>query len=501
MTAVEAGDTDAYALVYVEQHPRLVAYARTLTGDSWQAEDLVAEAHFRVWRRLSTGHRVENAPAYLTAVVRNLAATVDPSAAREIPDDNLAAVAAVGQQHSCADDPARRVTHMDLLGTVLKQLPERWVRALWLSEAEGQPLEAVGRQLGTSPNATAVLLNRAREGLRQAFLRALPGTPADPGCAGFWNRLPARVRDSDSPRHAAALRAHTEECSDCHARMLLLTRANTRLPALVGPALLIVSAGEALRFLGPAATGAGAGAAAMASVTGVGAGAGVGVGGAAMGVGAAAAAGAAGIAVIGAAIAVTAVMVGGSPADTEVRPPSQRATIGSPSLAADVMSSGTAAGRAASPGPALTATSVPPVLTTEASAPPDVTTLPPPATDPTTGDAAGPTQTAGPQQKGASHGKAPGRSKAGTHGNGQGHSQAGTHGNGHGKGHSPAPTHNPGHGNGHPQAPPHGHSPGGTGPDPGTGHGHGSPTPTGTCADTTATGHGHGHAPPCGLGR
>lgn len=47
------GPAAAYARIYEEQQPRLVAYARSLTHNTWVAEDLVAEAHFRVWRRLS----------------------------------------------------------------------------------------------------------------------------------------------------------------------------------------------------------------------------------------------------------------------------------------------------------------------------------------------------------------------------------------------------------------------------------------------------------------
>lgn len=259
-TAVEAGDTEAYARVYAEQHPRLVAYAYTLTGNSWQAEDLVAEAHFRVWRRLSGGHRVDNAPAYLAATVRNLAASLGPVAAREIASE-------APETPATDQDPAQRVAYVAVLGSVLKQLPERWQQALWLSEAEDQPLEAVGRRIGTrNRNATAVLLSRAREGLRQAFLRAHPGTPEDPACEIHWDRLPAYVRDAVTPRQARILLAHTDDCPDCRARLVLLTRSNDRLPALIGPALLVVLAGGGLKFAAATATAAGAGGIGTASI-------------------------------------------------------------------------------------------------------------------------------------------------------------------------------------------------------------------------------------------
>lgn len=78
--------TAAYVRIYEEEQPRLVAYARSLTRNTWAAEDLVSEAHFRVWRRLSAGHEIDNVPAYLMTTVRHLASSV-ASATHETPRD------------------------------------------------------------------------------------------------------------------------------------------------------------------------------------------------------------------------------------------------------------------------------------------------------------------------------------------------------------------------------------------------------------------------------
>lgn len=252
--------TAAYARLYREEQPRLVAYARSLTGNAWIADDLVAEAHFRVWRRLSAGHEIENVPAYLMTTVRHLAAAVGRGAARETPRDPRTVESAerVDVHSDGADDPGDRVSSVDLLGRVLGQLPERWVKALWLAEAEGQPLEAVGRRIGAGQGATAVLLHRAREGMRQAFLRAHPGTPEDPACEQHWDRIPGHIRGEASARQSERLLAHLDGCADCRARLALLARANDRLPALVGPALLIFVLGGAGKFLVPLAGAAGA---------------------------------------------------------------------------------------------------------------------------------------------------------------------------------------------------------------------------------------------------
>ncbi|MCX5206230.1 sigma-70 family RNA polymerase sigma factor [Streptomyces sp. NBC_00237] len=271
VSTAAASAAASYAQIYEEQQPQLVAYARSLTGNPWLAEDLVAEAHFRVWRRLSAGHSVDNVPAYLTTTVRNLATTVGRSS-RESPQDpqdthgpwGAEPVDATGADH----DPGTRIASVDLLARVLKQLPERWVKVLWLAEAEDRPLEAVAREVGAGRGATAVLLHRAREGMRQAFLRAYPGTPVNPACDAHWERIPAHVRGMDSERQSDKLQRHLGDCADCRDRLAVLMQANTRLPALVGPALLIFVLGGAAKFLVPTA-GAAAVASASASTSGV----------------------------------------------------------------------------------------------------------------------------------------------------------------------------------------------------------------------------------------
>ncbi|MFF4034034.1 sigma-70 family RNA polymerase sigma factor [Streptomyces sviceus] len=269
----ETAVTAEYVRIYEQEQPRLVAYARSLTRNTWAAEDLVAEAHFRVWRRLSAGHEIDNVPAYLMTTVRHLASSV-ASATHEtprdpqVPEQASAGRAADGPAAAGpAADPAEQVCATDLLVRVLGELPERWVRALWLADAEGQSLETVGRQIGAKQGATAVLLHRAREGMRQAFLRSQTEAPDDPACEVHWVRMPAYVRGNATPRQSERLLAHVDACDGCRGRLAVLIRANDRLPALVGPALLVfVVGGGTGKFLASLT----AGSAGAASVTGQG---------------------------------------------------------------------------------------------------------------------------------------------------------------------------------------------------------------------------------------
>ena len=242
-------DAAAYTRLYESEYPRLVGYARTLTGNPWTAGDLVAEAHFRVWRRLRSGESIDAdaLPGELTAAVRGLA------------------VASVNW------GPPQQASLLEPLIRVLGELPQRWVKALWLAEADDLAPEEAARRTRTTAEAAATLVERARESLRHEFLRAQPGTPASAACGGHWDGLPGHVRGTDDPHEAERIAVHIDGCLDCRARMERLVAADGRLAALTGPALLaLYDRGTApyLRPLalavGPAGTGAavtGAGAA------------------------------------------------------------------------------------------------------------------------------------------------------------------------------------------------------------------------------------------------
>lgn len=212
-------DPERFAHVLREEEPCLVAYARSHAGHGWRAEDLVADAAFRVWRRLVVGQEVTDLAAELSSSVRNLVASF--------------AMTATGRS-GC--EP--RVAQVGQLAKVLRGMPERQVKAVWLVEVEGLPLATVGRRLGTHRNAAAVLLHRARETMRQAFLSAQPGGPSVQECGEHWRRMPAHVRGVDAREAAGQLREHAQGCSDCQHRLAQLVAVDGRLPALTGPALV-----------------------------------------------------------------------------------------------------------------------------------------------------------------------------------------------------------------------------------------------------------------------
>ncbi|MBL1100933.1 RNA polymerase sigma factor [Streptomyces coffeae] len=235
----------AYTRLYEAEYPRLVAYARTLTGNPWTAGDLVAEAHYRVWRRVRTGPPIgaDAAPAELTSAVRGLSAAAS------------------------SWGPPQRASYLEPLVEVLGELPQRWVTALWLAEVDGLAPEGVARRLGSHADGAAALVERGRDSLRQEYLRAQPGAPASAACGAYWERMPSHVQGVDTPQQAEQIAVHIEGCQDCRARMEQLVAADDRLPALTGPALLALLDRGAATWLAPLAAVGGAAAAVAATRT------------------------------------------------------------------------------------------------------------------------------------------------------------------------------------------------------------------------------------------
>jgi RNA polymerase sigma factor (sigma-70 family) len=241
---VRAGDRDAYGDLYLRHEPAATSLARYLTRSNHEADDVVADAFARVLRAIKGGAGPTEAfrPYLLTAVRRTVW--------RHAEEKNHTRLAATEDEAELLDlrlavEPEDR-TDEGIILRAFQELPERWQLVLWHTEIEGQPPAAVAPLLGLSPNATAALAVRAREGLRQAFLQAhLQARPAD-SCRFSVEHLGSFVRDGLGKRDNAKVEAHLADCEECRDLQGELGSLNKALRSIVGPA--VVGAG-AVRWL------------------------------------------------------------------------------------------------------------------------------------------------------------------------------------------------------------------------------------------------------------
>lgn len=170
LDSTRAGDADAYGELYRRHYPAARATAQALTHNASDTDDVISEAFARVLRasRSGGGPAISFRP-YLVAAVRNVFFD-RVRCTRELPSGDVAG----GINATSADLYSEREDGA-VAAAALAALPDRWRRVLWYAEVEGLNAAEIAPLLGISPGSVAALAYRAREGLRQAFLRITAG--------------------------------------------------------------------------------------------------------------------------------------------------------------------------------------------------------------------------------------------------------------------------------------------------------------------------------------
>ncbi|HEY3607628.1 MAG TPA: sigma-70 family RNA polymerase sigma factor [Pseudonocardiaceae bacterium] len=209
---VRAGYDDAFAELFARHASAVRGFAMRCCTDVADAEDLAAEAFFRVLQAVRRGSGPDdNVRAYLLTVVRRLAAEWSVRR-RDVPvtDEELSRQVDAGYVAS-----ASRVD-LQLIARAFATLPQRWRAVLWRVEVEGERPAMVARYFGLSANATAALARRARQGLRAAYLQAhLAPSGGATGCRAIVDKLGGFTAGQVTGAEAGRIRAHLATCSSC----------------------------------------------------------------------------------------------------------------------------------------------------------------------------------------------------------------------------------------------------------------------------------------------
>jgi RNA polymerase sigma factor (sigma-70 family) len=269
-----AGAIAGYAELWRRHHSVAVGAARRATT-TFDPDDLVAEAFAAVLTAIrGGGGPVDTFRAYLCATVRNLARRWG-AARREITVDELPEPdrgdEVLGQEIGRLDDRFVR--------EAFAALPVRWRDVLLCTEVEQLGTNETAARLGLTPNATAVLAFRAREGLRRAWLQAHVAASLQEGeCAWALAHVGEHSRDGLQSRAAGRMDAHLATCRSCRDVALEVGQVDRRLTRALLP-LLLAGGSLAAWFASPtipvAAAGLGATIAACAAALFVVAGLGV----------------------------------------------------------------------------------------------------------------------------------------------------------------------------------------------------------------------------------
>jgi RNA polymerase sigma-70 factor, ECF subfamily len=186
--------------------PDLHRYCRKLTGDLWDAEDLVQETVLRGFATLGQVHQpIANPRGYLVRIATRL--WIDALRRRETEARRASEL----PEPAAAAAPDRASEARDAAGAALQRLAPQERAALVLKEVFEMSLEEIAETLSTSLGAVKAALHRARE--RTGAALDAPSARRAPSAA-LVDRFVERLEASDLPGLLALMLdgASVEEC-------------------------------------------------------------------------------------------------------------------------------------------------------------------------------------------------------------------------------------------------------------------------------------------------
>ncbi|MEV6399305.1 sigma-70 family RNA polymerase sigma factor [Streptomyces sp. NPDC051907] len=227
---------EALEELYARHRKAVRSYAASCCRDPHTADDLTSEAFARTIdaTRRGGGPRGPWRPYLLTAV-RRIAIDWAADSSRAQPSDYLEdrVDEAPGGEELTLDQEENR-----LVVESFQRLPERWQTVLWYTAVKGEPAATVAARLGISESGVGSLAERAREGLREAYLSVHVHNGEQDGC-GPYSRLLAIAVRRKGRRPGKDLKRHLAGCAQCRQALLDLTDLNSRLRAVLPGAILL----------------------------------------------------------------------------------------------------------------------------------------------------------------------------------------------------------------------------------------------------------------------
>ncbi|MEC7369144.1 MAG: sigma-70 family RNA polymerase sigma factor [Pseudomonadota bacterium] len=173
MVAVSKGNQDAFQQLLHVHVDAINRFARRMSGNSHEADDITQETMLRLWQH---AHKFDSRRSKLTtwlhSIARNLCMDHHRKNARFTPleersDDLCKGATSGGTETPGPEINLHTIQTESLVHGALLSLPERQRSALVLSYYQQLPNQAVAEILAVSLSATESLLARARRNLKQ----------------------------------------------------------------------------------------------------------------------------------------------------------------------------------------------------------------------------------------------------------------------------------------------------------------------------------------------
>jgi RNA polymerase sigma factor (sigma-70 family) len=209
---LRAGDDSAFGLLFSRHADAVRRFAMQQVRDAAEADDLTAEAFFRVLQAVRRGNGpTDHVRTYLLTVARRVSWEWS-ARRRDVPVED----AELDRRAEPYTDNSSRLAESTLISQAFSSLPERWRTVLWQVEVEGERPAVVAPHFGLSANATAALARRARDGLRAAYLQAhLSEGLGATACRSVREKLGGYTAGTVKGLEGRRIRAHLRGCDQC----------------------------------------------------------------------------------------------------------------------------------------------------------------------------------------------------------------------------------------------------------------------------------------------
>ena len=141
---------------------RLYRLALSITMDTAEAEDVVQDVMLRAWERRGEWDAVSNTQAWLIQICKNLSLDRKKRAQFEVREEK-------DKEHSDTDYDARE--SLSLVQRLITELPPPLDDLVRLRDIEGLSYQDIAAQLQLTEAQVRVYLHRARQKLRDQYLR------------------------------------------------------------------------------------------------------------------------------------------------------------------------------------------------------------------------------------------------------------------------------------------------------------------------------------------
>jgi RNA polymerase sigma factor (sigma-70 family) len=249
---LRAGDDSAFGLLFSRHADAVRRFAMQQVRDAAEADDLTAEAFFRVLQAVRRGNGpTDHVRTYLLTVARRVSWEWS-ARRRDVPVED----AELDRRAEPYADNSSRLAESTLISQAFSTLPERWRTVLWQVEVEGERPAVVAPHFGLSANATAALARRARDGLRAAYLQAhLTQDLGATACQSVREKLGGYTAGTVKGLEGRRIKAHLHGCVQCKTLQGELREVCSTLRAHAGLLVPMVGLGATAAITAQAAGG------------------------------------------------------------------------------------------------------------------------------------------------------------------------------------------------------------------------------------------------------